>query len=137
MKVLLKLGSIDKGLILMGTLIGINFQYQTNIKDIYAIGDVVGGSMLAHKAEEEGVVCVEILAGQTGHINYDFIPGIVYTHPEVASCGKTEEMLIDTGIKYHTGKFPFAAKSLIILNYNYLDFQYYCLNNLYVFQKII
>ncbi|MBM09075.1 MAG: dihydrolipoyl dehydrogenase [Magnetovibrio sp.] len=91
--------------------ITVDEDFQTNVEGIYAIGDVVGGAMLAHKAEDEGVVCVEILAGQTGHIDYDSIPGIVYTHPEVASCGKTEEMLIDAGVEYNAGKFPFAANS--------------------------
>ncbi len=85
--------------------------YQTNIPGIYAVGDVIGGPMLAHKAEDEAVVCAEILAGETGHIDYDMIPGIVYTHPEVAVVGKTEEQLKDTGIPYNIGKFPFSANS--------------------------
>ena len=85
--------------------------FQTNIEGIFAIGDVIGGAMLAHKAEDEGVVCVEIMAGQSGHINYDTIPGIVYTWPEVAGLGKTEEQLKEAGIEYKTGKFPFSANS--------------------------
>ena len=82
---------------------------QTNVEGIFAIGDVIGGQMLAHKAEEEGVACAEILAGQPGHINYDAIAGVVYTWPEVAGIGKTEEQLKDAGIAYTVGKFPFTA----------------------------
>ncbi len=85
--------------------------YQTNIEGIFAIGDCIGGAMLAHKAEDEGAVCAEIMAGETGHINYDAIPGIVYTWPEVASVGKTEEQLKEAGIAYRVGKFPFMANS--------------------------
>ena len=85
--------------------------FQTNVEGIFAIGDVIGGAMLAHKAEDEGVVCVEVMAGQSGHIDYDSIPGIVYTWPEVASVGKTEEQLKDAGVKYNIGKFPFTANS--------------------------
>jgi len=85
--------------------------YQTNIEGIYAVGDVIGGAMLAHKAEDEAVVCAEIIAGQTGHVDYDAIPGIVYTHPEVASVGKTEEQLKEAGSAYNVGKFPFSANS--------------------------
>jgi len=91
--------------------IQVDEDYQTNVEGIYAIGDVIGGAMLAHKAEDEGVVCAEILAGETGHIDYDAIPGIVYTHPEVASVGKTEEQLKEAGIEYSVGKFPFTANS--------------------------
>jgi len=87
----------------------IDHHFQTNVPGIYAIGDVVAGAMLAHKAEEEGVVFAEILAGQTGHINYDAIPGVVYTWPEVASVGKTEEQLKAEGVAYKAGKFPFTA----------------------------
>ena len=85
--------------------------FQTNVEGIFAIGDVIAGAMLAHKAEDEGVVCVEVMAGQSGHIDYDSIPGIVYTWPEVASVGKTEEQLKDAGVKYNVGKFPFTANS--------------------------
>ena len=83
--------------------------FKTNIDGIYAIGDVIEGPMLAHKAEDEGVVLAEILAGQSGHIDYDSIPGIVYTHPEIASAGKTEEQLKEDGIPYKVGKFPYMA----------------------------
>jgi dihydrolipoamide dehydrogenase len=89
----------------------VDADFQTNVEGIYAIGDVIGGAMLAHKAEDEGMVCAEIMAGQTGHIDYDAIPGIVYTHPEVASVGKTEEQLKEAGIEYNAGKFPFTANS--------------------------
>ena len=85
--------------------------FQTNIEGIYAVGDVIGGAMLAHKAEDEAVVCVEIMAGETGHIDYNAIPGIVYTHPEVAAVGKTEEQLKQAGVAYNVGKFPFSANS--------------------------
>lgn len=87
----------------------IDGHYQTNVPGIYAIGDVVKGPMLAHKAEDEGVALAEILAGQHGHVNYDVIPGVVYTQPEVASVGKTEEELKAAGIAYKVGKFPFTA----------------------------
>ncbi len=87
----------------------IDDHFQTNVKGIYAIGDVVRGAMLAHKAEDEGVVVAEIIAGQSGHINYDAIPGVVYTHPEVASVGKTEEELKAAGVQYKAGKFPYMA----------------------------
>ncbi|SUU87712.1 dihydrolipoamide dehydrogenase [Aminobacter aminovorans] len=82
---------------------------RTNVAGIYAIGDVVVGPMLAHKAEDEGVAVAEIIAGQAGHVNYDVIPGVVYTSPEVASVGKTEEELKKAGIAYKAGKFPFTA----------------------------
>tara|TARA_Y100000590_G_scaffold470314_1_gene663626 strand:+ start:72499 stop:73890 length:1392 start_codon:yes stop_codon:yes gene_type:complete len=83
--------------------------FETSVEGIYAIGDVIRGAMLAHKAEDEGVVLAEMLAGQSGHIDYDAIPGVVYTWPEVASVGKTEEQLKDEGIAYNAGKFPFMA----------------------------
>ena len=83
--------------------------FKTNVDGIYAIGDVTDGPMLAHKAEDEGVAIAEILAGQAGHVNYDVIPGVVYTQPEVASVGKTEEELKAAGIEYVSGKFPFTA----------------------------
>jgi len=89
--------------------IEVNEHLQTNVSNIYAIGDVVKGAMLAHKAEEEGVLVVEQLAGQKPHINYLLIPGVVYTWPEVASVGYTEEQLKEKGISYKTGKFPFMA----------------------------
>jgi len=89
----------------------VNKNFETNIKNIYAIGDVIDGPMLAHKAEEEGIAVAELIAGQSGHVNYDVIPGVVYTSPEVASVGKTEEELKEKGISYKIGKFPFAANS--------------------------
>jgi len=86
-----------------------NEHWQTNIPTIYAIGDVIDGPMLAHKAEDEGAAVAEHLAGQAGHVNYDVIPSVVYTMPEVASVGKTEEELKAAGVQYLTGKFPFSA----------------------------
>lgn len=86
-----------------------NDHWQTNIDGIYAIGDVTDGPMLAHKAEDEGVAVAEVLAGQAGHVNYDVIPSVIYTMPEVASVGKTEEELKAAGIEYVSGKFPFTA----------------------------
>jgi dihydrolipoamide dehydrogenase len=85
--------------------------FRANVQGIYAIGDVIAGPMLAHKAEEEGVAVAEIIAGQAGHVNYETVPGVVYTHPEVASVGKTEEELKAAGIEYKVGKFPFLANS--------------------------
>ncbi len=85
--------------------------FQTNVAGIYAIGDVIAGPMLAHKAEDEGVACAEIIAGQSGHVNYDAIPGVVYTHPEAATVGRTEEELKKAGIDYRVGKFPMMANS--------------------------
>jgi dihydrolipoamide dehydrogenase len=89
--------------------ITIDAHYQTNVEGIFAIGDCVPGPMLAHKAEDEGMACAEIIAGETGHVNYDAIPGIVYTWPEVASVGQTEEQLKEAGVEYKVGKFPFSA----------------------------
>ncbi len=89
--------------------IRIDEHFQTNVEGIFAIGDCVPGPMLAHKAEDEGVAAAEIIAGETGHVNYGVIPGIVYTWPEVASVGKTEEALKDAGVDYKAGKFPFSA----------------------------
>ena len=87
----------------------VNEHLQTTAKNIYAIGDVVKGAMLAHKASEEGVLVAEIIAGQKPHINYNLIPGVVYTWPEVASVGKTEEQLQEAGVKYKAGQFPMRA----------------------------
>ncbi len=87
----------------------IDGHFATNVPGIYAIGDVVRGPMLAHKAEDEGVAVAEILAGQAGHVNYDVIPGVVYTTPEVAAVGKTEDELKEAGVAYTVGKFPFTA----------------------------
>jgi dihydrolipoamide dehydrogenase len=87
----------------------VDAHYATNVKGIYAIGDVIAGPMLAHKAEDEGMAAAEILAGQAGHVNYDVIPNVVYTFPEIASVGKTEEELKEAGVAYNAGKFPFTA----------------------------
>ncbi|MGB6346870.1 MAG: dihydrolipoyl dehydrogenase [Methyloceanibacter sp.] len=91
-------------------------RYATSVPGIYAIGDVIEGPMLAHKAEDEGVAVAEILAGQAGHVNYDVIPSVVYTAPEVASVGKTEEELKEAGIAYRIGKFPFTANGRAKVN---------------------
>ena len=87
----------------------VDAHFSTNVKGIYAIGDVIAGPMLAHKAEDEGMAVAEILAGQAGHVNYNVIPNVVYTFPEIASVGKTEEELKEAGVIYNTGKFPFTA----------------------------
>lgn len=91
--------------------IEVNHKFETNIAGVYAIGDVIAGPMLAHKAEEEGVAVIELIANQAGHVNYDTIPGVIYTWPEVASVGKTEEELQAAGVEYAVGKFPFMANS--------------------------
>jgi dihydrolipoamide dehydrogenase len=93
----------DRGRVLIDT------HFATSVQGVYAIGDVVAGPMLAHKAEDEGVAVAEILAGQAGHVNYDVIPGVVYTTPEVSSVGKTEDELKQAGVAYTVGKFPFTA----------------------------
>ncbi|MEM1140377.1 MAG: FAD-dependent oxidoreductase, partial [Pseudomonadota bacterium] len=90
--------------------------YRTNVEGIYAIGDVIAGPMLAHKAEDEAMAVAEIIAGQAGHVNYAVIPGVVYTYPEVASVGKTEEELKAAGIDYKVGKFPFSANARARVN---------------------
>ena len=92
-------------------MVKVNKIFETNIKNIYAIGDVIDGPMLAHKAEEEGIAVAEIIAGQSGHVNYDVIPGVIYTTPEVAYVGKTEEQLKVNKTNYKVGKFPFLANS--------------------------
>ena len=89
--------------------VNVDRRYATNVPGIYAIGDVIAGPMLAHKAEDEGIAVAEIIAGQAGHVNYDVIPNVIYTYPEVASVGKTEEELRAAGITYNVGKFPFTA----------------------------
>lgn len=91
--------------------IEVNDHFQTAVKSIYAIGDCIDGPMLAHKAEEEGIACVENLAGFAGHVNYDVIPGVIYTHPEVATVGQTEEQLKKANVAYNKGVFPFSANS--------------------------
>ena len=106
------LGLAEAGVEMDGRgVIQVDGNFKTNVDGIYAIGDVIPGPMLAHKAEEEGIACVERLAGQATHINYDAIPSVVYTWPEAASVGKTEEQLKDAGIAYNKGNFPFMANS--------------------------
>ncbi len=87
----------------------VNERYETSLPGVYAIGDVIAGPMLAHKAEEEGVAAVELMAGKAGHVNYDAVPGVVYTHPELAAVGMTEEAARESGFKVRVGKFPFLA----------------------------
>jgi dihydrolipoamide dehydrogenase len=89
--------------------IEVNAHYETSVAGVYAIGDVIPGVMLAHKAEEEGIACVEHIVTGAGHVNYDAIPGVVYTHPEVASVGRTEEQLKEAGVEYNVGKFNYIA----------------------------
>ena len=96
--------------------ISVDPHYATNLPGIYAIGDVIAGPMLAHKAEDEGIAVAEILAGQAGHVNYDVIPSVIYTAPEVASVGKTEEELKEAAIAYKVGKFPFTANGRAKVN---------------------
>ncbi|KAL3581942.1 hypothetical protein D5086_016274 [Populus alba] len=91
--------------------IPVNERFATNVSGVFAIGDVIPGPMLAHKAEEDGVACVEFIAGKHGHVDYDKVPGVVYTHPEVASVGKTEEQVKALGVEYRVGKFPLLANS--------------------------
>lgn len=92
-----------------GKKITVDEHLETSVKGVYAIGDVIRGAMLAHKAEDEGTFVAEIIAGQKPHINYNLIPGVVYTWPEVASVGQTEEQLKEKGVKYKSGSFPFKA----------------------------
>jgi dihydrolipoamide dehydrogenase len=87
----------------------VNEHFATNVPNIYAIGDVIAGPMLAHKATEEGVACVERIVNGYGHFNYDTIPGIAYTHPEIATVGKTEDQLNATPVAFRKGTFPFSA----------------------------
>jgi dihydrolipoamide dehydrogenase len=94
----------------------VDAHFQTSVPGIYAIGDVIAGPMLAHKAEDEGIAVAEILAGKAGHVNYDVIPNVIYTFPEVASVGKSEEELKAAGVAYNVGKFPFTANSRAKVN---------------------
>ena len=94
----------------------VDAHYQSNVPGIYAIGDVIAGPMLAHKAEDEGIAVAEILAGQAGHVNYDVIPNVVYTFPEIASVGKSEEELKEAAVTYKVGKFPFTANGRAKVN---------------------
>ncbi len=89
--------------------IAVDAHFQTSVPGIYAIGDVIDGPMLAHKASEDGIACVETIAGQKGHVNWDLVPSIIYTQPEVAWVGKTEEQLKAAGVAYKIGKYPFTA----------------------------
>jgi dihydrolipoamide dehydrogenase len=89
--------------------IPVDSHFRTTAAGVYAIGDVIGGIMLAHKAEEEGVACVDLIAGKYGHVNYDCCPAVVYTHPELASVGLSEEQCKEKGLSYKLGKFPFIA----------------------------
>src|SRR6267378_2415401 len=93
--------------------------FKTNVEGIYAIGDVIAGPMLAHKAEEEGIACVEMIAGKAGHVNYEVIPGIIYTNPELAGAGLTEDMAKEKGIDVRVGKFPFRANGRAVANEDY------------------
>ena len=125
-KVLIAVGrkpNVGKDIIDLGIILGdknkikINEKYETSIKNIYAIGDVIDkGPMLAHKAEDEGIAVAEIISGQAGHVNYDIIPAVIYTSPEVAQVGKTEEQIKTENIKYKIGKFPFMANSRARVN---------------------
>ena len=91
--------------------IPVNERFETAVAGMYAIGDVIAGPMLAHKAEEDGIACVETMAGQAGHVDYGKVPGVVYTAPEVAAVGRTEEQLKEAGVAYKAGKFPFSANA--------------------------
>ena len=91
--------------------IQVDGQFRTTVPGVYAIGDCAPGPMLAHKAEDEGAICAEIIAGQSGHIDHNLVPGVVYTWPEVAGVGQTEEQLKEAGVAYKVGKFPFSANS--------------------------
>jgi dihydrolipoamide dehydrogenase len=95
----------------------VDTHYATSVPGIYAIGDVIAGPMLAHKAEDEGVAVAEIIAGQAGHVNYDVIPNVVYTFPEIASVGKSEDELKEAGVAYNVGKFPFTANGRAKVNH--------------------
>jgi len=96
--------------------IKVDEQFRTNIAGVYAIGDVIPGPMLAHKAEEEGIACVELIAGKAGHVNYDVIPGIIYTNPELAGVGITEDFAKEKGLNVRVGKFPFRANGRALAN---------------------
>ncbi|XP_074307350.1 dihydrolipoyl dehydrogenase, mitochondrial-like [Silene latifolia] len=106
----LGLGELGVEMDKMGRIL-VNERFASNVPGVFAIGDVIPGPMLAHKAEEDGVACVEFIAGKEGHVDYDLVPGVVYTHPEVAYVGKTEEQVKSLGVEYNVGKFPFMANS--------------------------
>jgi dihydrolipoamide dehydrogenase len=111
------LGLAELGVAMERSRIVTDAHFATNVAGLYAIGDVIAGPMLAHKAEDEGIAVAEILAGQAGHVNYDAIPNVIYTFPEVASVGKTEEELKAAGIAYNAGKFPFTANGRAKVNH--------------------
>jgi dihydrolipoamide dehydrogenase len=111
------LGLAELGVAMDHGRVTVDAHFASNVPGIYAIGDVIAGPMLAHKAEDEGVAVAEILAGQAGHVNYDAIPNVIYTYPEVASVGKTEEELKAAGIAYNAGKFPFTANGRAKVNH--------------------
>jgi dihydrolipoamide dehydrogenase len=96
--------------------IKVDAHFRTNVEGVYAIGDVIAGPMLAHKAEEEGIACVEMIAGKAGHVNYEVIPGIIYTNPELAGVGVTEDFAKEKGMKVRIGKFPFKANGRALAN---------------------
>jgi dihydrolipoamide dehydrogenase len=98
--------------------IKVDEHFRTKVPSVFAIGDAIDGPMLAHKAEEEGIACVENIAGFSGHVNYNAIPGVIYTHPEVATVGLTEEQLKQQGVKYNKGIFPFSANLTILSDPN-------------------
>jgi dihydrolipoamide dehydrogenase len=110
------LGLAELGVALERGRIVTDAHFATNVAGVYAIGDVIAGPMLAHKAEDEGIAVAEIIAGQAGHVNYDAIPNVIYTYPEVASVGKTEEELKSSGVAYSVGKFPFTANGRAKVN---------------------
>ena len=111
------LGLAEVGVAMEHGRVTVDAHFASNVPGIYAIGDVIAGPMLAHKAEDEGIAVAEILAGQAGHVNYDAIPNVIYTYPEVASVGKTEEELKAAGIAYNAGKFPFTANGRAKVNH--------------------
>ncbi len=110
------LGLEQAGVAMDGRRVKIDAHFQTSVPGIYAIGDVVAGPMLAHKAEDEGIAAAEIIAGQAGHVNYGVIPNVIYTSPEVAAVGRSEEELKAAGIAYKAGKFPFTANGRAKVN---------------------
>jgi len=110
------LGLAEAGVAMERGRVTVDAHFASNVPGIYAIGDVIAGPMLAHKAEDEGVAVAEILAGQAGHVSYDVIPNVVYTYPEIASVGKTEEELKAAGVAYNVGKFPFTANGRAKVN---------------------
>jgi dihydrolipoamide dehydrogenase len=111
------LGLAELGVAIEHGRVTVDAHFATNVQGIYAIGDVIAGPMLAHKAEDEGIAAAEIIAGRAGHVNYDAIPNVIYTYPEVASVGQTEEELKSAGIAYNTGKFPFTANGRAKVNH--------------------